>query len=78
MIPIYYIILLFLFNNILTCIIITNIINHFIFFRIFLQYHTWKQVIYGALFGIIIGTIWFTIINVVLTPYFPTVISWYV
>lgn len=55
------------------CIAIACIVSYS---RIFLQYHTWKQVIYGALFGIIIGTIWFIIINVVLTPYFPTVISW--
>ncbi|XP_014247822.1 dolichyldiphosphatase 1-like [Cimex lectularius] len=44
--------------------------------RIYLQYHTWKQVFCGALLGILFGTIWFALTYLVFTPYFPVVVSW--
>ncbi|XP_050529197.1 dolichyldiphosphatase 1-like isoform X2 [Daktulosphaira vitifoliae] len=55
------------------CITVAFIVSYS---RVFLQYHTWSQVIYGAFFGIIMGTIWFYITNVILTPLFPKVMSW--
>ncbi|XP_073994965.1 dolichyldiphosphatase 1-like [Rhodnius prolixus] len=44
--------------------------------RIYLQYHTWKQVLCGALVGILFGTFWFAITYLIFTPYFPVVASW--
>lgn len=44
--------------------------------RIYLQYHSWKQVICGIFIGIIFGSLWFALTHVVLTPYFPLVVSW--
>lgn len=44
--------------------------------RIYLQYHTWKQVICGTLVGIMFGSFWFALTHVVLTPYFPIIVSW--
>ncbi|XP_050435343.1 dolichyldiphosphatase 1-like [Adelges cooleyi] len=58
---------------VVTCIIVACIVSYS---RIYLQYHSWKQVIFGGLVGLFIGTWWFAIIDIVLTPYFPVVTSW--
>lgn len=46
------------------------------FSRIYLQYHTWMQVIVGSILGIITGISWFSVTHILLTPYFPFVVSW--
>ncbi|KAG8231784.1 hypothetical protein J437_LFUL011884 [Ladona fulva] len=44
--------------------------------RVYLQYHTWKQVLSGFLVGVIFATVWFAITHLFLTPLFPIVASW--
>ncbi|XP_076763668.1 dolichyldiphosphatase 1 [Xylocopa sonorina] len=56
-----------------TCIIIAILVTYS---RVYLLYHTSSQVLCGALIGIILATIWFTITCVVLTPLFPIIVSW--
>lgn len=48
------------------------------FGRIYLQYHSWSQVIIGALIGIFTGSTWFTLTHLFLAPKFPWVVSWLV
>ncbi|CAL7933405.1 unnamed protein product [Xylocopa violacea] len=55
------------------CIIIAILVTYS---RVYLLYHTSSQVLCGAFIGIILGTIWFTITCVVLTPLFPIIVSW--
>ncbi|XP_041976948.1 dolichyldiphosphatase 1-like [Aricia agestis] len=43
--------------------------------RVYLHYHTTSQVVVGAIVGIIFGTIWFTIVHRVFTPFFPQLVS---
>ncbi|KAG8306415.1 Dolichyldiphosphatase 1 [Homalodisca vitripennis] len=45
--------------------------------RVYLQYHTWQQVLWGAVVGFLFGTIWFTLTYLVFTPLFPVIVSWY-
>ena len=56
-----------------TCIIIAVLV---IYSRVYLLYHTISQVLWGAFVGIILGTIWFIITHIVLTPIFPIIASW--
>ncbi|KAG5328909.1 DOPP1 Dolichyldiphosphatase, partial [Acromyrmex charruanus] len=44
--------------------------------RVYLLYHSNTQVIWGALIGIILGSAWFIIMHMILTPFFPIVVSW--
>lgn len=44
--------------------------------RTYLQYHTCGQVIVGSIMGIITGTAWFSVTHLLLTPFFPYVVSW--
>ncbi|GAB6027905.1 Dolichyldiphosphatase 1 [Chamberlinius hualienensis] len=44
--------------------------------RVYLQYHTCMQVVWGAIIGMTLATIWFAITQVVLTPLFPVIASW--
>lgn len=44
--------------------------------RVYLQYHTLLQVVYGGLLGILLACIWFTVTQFVLTPLFPTIAAW--
>ncbi|PKI32517.1 lipid phosphate phosphatase gamma-like [Punica granatum] len=43
------------------------------FSRVYLGYHTVSQVFAGAVLGIILGAMWFRIINTGLVPYFPAI-----
>ncbi|KFM62755.1 Dolichyldiphosphatase 1, partial [Stegodyphus mimosarum] len=44
--------------------------------RIYLQYHTWTQVLCGACLGIFLACIWFAITQFTLTPLFPIIAAW--
>lgn len=44
--------------------------------RVYLLYHSWRQVICGALVGGTFGVLWFIVVNTCLSPYFPAVVSW--
>ncbi|XP_070163047.1 dolichyldiphosphatase 1 [Polyergus mexicanus] len=44
--------------------------------RVYLLYHSSTQVFFGALLGLSLGTAWFIIVHMVLTPFFPIVVSW--
>ncbi|KAA0719715.1 putative helicase senataxin [Triplophysa tibetana] len=44
--------------------------------RVYLLYHTWSQVIYGGLAGMVMGVVWFFITQEVLTPVFPKIAAW--
>lgn len=46
--------------------------------RTYLQYHTCSQVVVGGIVGSITGTAWFAVTHLLLTPFFPFVVSWYV
>lgn len=46
--------------------------------RVYLEYHSCSQVCWGAGIGVTFGTIWFLLVNVVFTPVFPTLASWWV
>nr|XP_045607232.1 dolichyldiphosphatase 1-like isoform X3 [Procambarus clarkii] len=48
----------------------------FLIFRVYLLYHTWSQVLLGALVGVLLGCSWFTLTHLVLTPVFPVIASW--
>lgn len=45
-------------------------------YRVYLLYHTWKQVIYGGVAGMVVGVVWFFITQEVLTPVFPKIAAW--
>ncbi|XP_066975722.1 dolichyldiphosphatase 1-like isoform X1 [Macrobrachium rosenbergii] len=44
--------------------------------RVYLLYHTWSQIIWGAVIGVMLGVSWFSFTHLVLSPFFPTVASW--
>lgn len=46
------------------------------FGRIYLQYHSWAQVIVGAIVGSVFGFLWFFFTHFILAPKFPYVVSW--
>ncbi|XP_066975723.1 dolichyldiphosphatase 1-like isoform X2 [Macrobrachium rosenbergii] len=48
----------------------------FLIFRVYLLYHTWSQIIWGAVIGVMLGVSWFSFTHLVLSPFFPTVASW--
>ncbi|XP_047516334.1 dolichyldiphosphatase 1-like [Pieris napi] len=41
--------------------------------RVYLEYHTYRQVIYGGIVGFINATLWFGVVHRILTPLFPQV-----
>nr|CAD7589680.1 unnamed protein product [Timema genevievae] len=43
---------------------------------VYLQYHTWKQVLSGALVGFLFGSLWFALTYLIFTPLFPLIASW--
>lgn len=44
--------------------------------RIYLQYHSKAQVLCGMILGSALGIIWFLVTHLVLTPFFPVIVSW--
>ncbi|KAM8828087.1 dolichyldiphosphatase 1 isoform 1-T1 [Spinachia spinachia] len=44
--------------------------------RVYLLYHSWSQVFYGAVAGCTIAILWFFITQEVLTPLFPKIAAW--
>uniref|UniRef100_A0A2M4BXD6 Dolichyldiphosphatase n=1 Tax=Anopheles marajoara TaxID=58244 RepID=A0A2M4BXD6_9DIPT len=46
------------------------------FGRVYLLYHSVRQVMVGALIGTVTGGLWFALTHCVLTPYFPMVVTW--
>ncbi|XP_052091335.1 dolichyldiphosphatase 1-like [Mytilus californianus] len=40
--------------------------------RVYLGYHTFFQVSCGALMGVFLGAVWFGVVQIILTPLFPT------
>ncbi|KTG37561.1 hypothetical protein cypCar_00011137 [Cyprinus carpio] len=48
----------------------------FLYLRVYLLYHTWSQVIYGGVAGMVMGVVWFFITQELLTPLFPKIAAW--
>lgn len=46
--------------------------------RTYLQYHSCAQVVIGGIVGCLSATAWFSLTHLMLTPYFPYVVSWWV
>ncbi|GFV62619.1 dolichyldiphosphatase 1 [Trichonephila clavipes] len=44
--------------------------------RVYLQYHTWNQVLCGSVLGIFLACIWFLITQFTFTPLFPIIAAW--
>lgn len=44
--------------------------------RVYLQYHTWSQVIAGIIIGIVTGSLWFAVTQVIFSPLYPKIVSW--
>ena len=55
------------------CLLAASIVTYS---RIYLQYHTWNQVLTGIVVGFIFASIWFAATFVVFTPLYPTIASW--
>lgn len=43
--------------------------------RVYLQYHTWSQVMVGCVIGLFTGTLWFAVTQFILTPLFPKIVT---
>jgi len=46
------------------------------FSRVYLEYHTWWQVVCGGGIGAAFGVIWFIFVHYICTPFFPTIVQW--
>ncbi|XP_066257350.1 dolichyldiphosphatase 1-like [Euwallacea similis] len=44
--------------------------------RVYLQYHTYSQVLWGIIVGFLFATLWFALTSLVFTPLFPQVVTW--
>lgn len=44
--------------------------------RVYLQYHTLSQVLWGIIVGFLFATFWFALTSLVFTPLFPQVVTW--
>jgi len=44
--------------------------------RIYLMYHTWSQIMWGAFMGSLFATIWFGVTQLVFTPRFHDIVTW--
>jgi len=44
--------------------------------RVYLLYHTINQVIVGAVVGSINGLVWFSMVHLLLSPFFPSIAAW--
>ncbi|XP_063234737.1 dolichyldiphosphatase 1-like [Bacillus rossius redtenbacheri] len=56
-----------------TCILVSTLVT---ISRVYLQYHTWKQVLSGALVGFLFASLWFALTYLIFTPLFPLIASW--
>ncbi|KAH8034112.1 hypothetical protein HPB51_020129 [Rhipicephalus microplus] len=45
--------------------------------RVYLEYHTWAQVCWGALIGSLLACLWFCLTQFILTPLYPRIVSWH-
>lgn len=46
------------------------------FSRIYLDYHSISQVVWGGIVGFLFATFWFAFTYLILTPLFPQIVSW--
>jgi len=44
--------------------------------RIYLQYHTISQVLWGIIVGFLFATVWFALTSLIFTPLFPQIVTW--
>nr|XP_002131668.3 dolichyldiphosphatase 1-like [Ciona intestinalis] len=44
--------------------------------RVYLLYHTVNQIVWGCIFGTMLGLSWFAVAQILLTPFFPFVVTW--
>lgn len=44
--------------------------------RVYLEYHTVSQVVWGSAIGSLSATVWFLVTQYVLTPLYPTIAAW--
>ncbi|MCL4131479.1 UNVERIFIED_CONTAM: hypothetical protein GTU68_025246 [Idotea baltica] len=44
--------------------------------RVYLLYHTWSQIFWGSMAGLVLGGVWFAGTHLLFTPFFPTIASW--
>ncbi|KAJ8688637.1 hypothetical protein QAD02_024432 [Eretmocerus hayati] len=44
--------------------------------RTYLHYHSHSQVLWGSMIGAALGVIWFAVVHLLLTPFFPVIVSW--
>ncbi|KAI5743853.1 dolichyldiphosphatase 1 [Diaphorina citri] len=58
---------------VLSSLLLTCIVSYS---RIYLLYHTWNQILYGAIIGSILGTGWFIVTQLFLSPLFPLITQW--
>jgi len=47
-----------------------------VFSRYYLLYHTPAQIYWGILVGVLTGILWFCMVHLILTPYFPQITTW--
>merc|ERR1712110_924528 len=59
----------------IACLICLGISGMVSFGRVYLQYHTWSQVKWGAVVGLLMAFIWFLVVQIILTPFFPWLVS---
>ncbi|CAF0956437.1 unnamed protein product [Brachionus calyciflorus] len=46
------------------------------FSRVYLEYHTYEQVLAGGLLGILCGSLWFFAVHCIISSYFPYITTW--
>lgn len=46
--------------------------------RVYLEYHTSWQVVMGGMLGFVFACGWFAMVQLIFTPMFPVICSWYV
>ncbi|KAK3088669.1 hypothetical protein FSP39_022132 [Pinctada imbricata] len=56
----------------LMCFVASSLV---VYSRVYLGYHTFGQVSCGALLGVFLGAVWFGVVQLILTPFFPYLAS---
>ncbi|XP_065332921.1 dolichyldiphosphatase 1-like [Cloeon dipterum] len=56
-----------------SCILLAIIVS---FGRVYLNYHSWKQVLVGSAVGVAFAIFWFAMTHLVFSPLFPTIVTW--